>query len=110
MRTVELSDITWKPVQPMRFLEGRKAVAQYIKQRLLLWRGEYFLDTGRGMPYSSILGGKPNDIDEEEIIAYIAETPYVDSVLTFTSNLDNRRELHMAFTVQTEFGEVEVTI
>lgn len=37
---------------------GIEAKAQHLKCRLLLWEGEYRMDTSRGIPYARMLGDK----------------------------------------------------
>ena len=88
---------------------GADAWGQYLKQRLLLWKGEYFLDTGRGVDYGSILGGKSNP-NQVEFISVIEGAGKNTKVTSFTMSRGTDRILHVTFAATSDYGEVTVEI
>lgn len=91
---------------------GIDAVKQHLKQRLRLVRGEYFLDTERGVPYyENILLKRPSpDVVDGVLKSVILGTPGVVELLTFVLDYDAAlRKLSLSFTVQTTDGEIDFT-
>ena len=77
-------------------------VAQRVKQALLLFRGEWFLDTELGMPYyESILGSK-NSIDAVRAI-FISEIRSVEGVKDLV-------EFDIQFNEETRLVKITFTI
>lgn len=66
-------------------VEGVDEVVQHIKQRLWLFRGEWFLDTAAGVPWlQDILKKNPRRyVVEQALKRAIVETPGVDELLAF---------------------------
>lgn len=109
LRTVRLDPVTWKvPNEPVTFLYGAAAVQQYLVQRMLLWKGEYFLNRDRGMNYPDIMGAR-KEINSQEIIDYINASKYVKRVSAFSYSFSGR-QLHIDFTAETDYGQVEVSV
>lgn len=87
------------------------AVIQHIRQRLRFFRGEWFLDTSRGVPYfAAILGKKTPDsyrlsgIFRDAILG----TPGVISLTSFSLDIDKRtRVLSVSFSATTPGGEID---
>lgn len=93
------------------YLEDIDAVAQIIRSRLLLFKGEWWEDLNLGIPmWQSILGtmGSNKPVVDRLIAKTVKETPYVTSIQSFVSTLVNR-EYNCSITVNTEFGTVTVT-
>lgn len=85
-------------------------VGQKLKQRLLFYQGEWFLDTTVGIPYfQEIFVKNPNIPDIESIFKVeIVETEDVNQLLAFDSTFANDvRDYNITFTVDTPFGTVE---
>lgn len=89
---------------------GATAIKQHIKQRLRLVQGEYFLDTGRGVPYyQNILLKRPNpSIVDGVLKSVILGTPGLVELLTFVLDYDaGLRKLSLSFTARTIDGEID---
>lgn len=84
-------------------------VAQNIKQRLLSFRGEWFLDTSAGVPWlQNILKKSPRRYAVEQALkAAIQGTEGVREITAFTLSQDETRErtLRLDFTVTTVYNE-----
>ncbi|MBS0893947.1 hypothetical protein JK211_07855 [Tatumella sp. JGM130] len=99
-----LGDNTW-------LINSPEAVAQAIKTRFLLWRGQWFLDTTEGTPWiQSVLDKQKQDIYNMAIRQRILETTGVNSITSFstTVNTSTRRVIFTA-TVETIYGTTTVT-
>lgn len=97
-------DATWLTNSP-------EAVAQAIKTRFLLWRGQWFLDTTEGTPWiQSVLGKQKPEVYSMAIRQRILETTGVSSLTDFdtTLNSSSRRVIFTA-TVETIYGTTTVT-
>lgn len=85
-----------------------ETVGQAVLTRLLLWRGEWFLDTADGTPYmQDILGHRTNY--DLEIQTRILGTPGVVEITDYSSSVVNRK-LSVACTLKTIYGAVQVAI
>lgn len=87
-------------------------VAQAVKTRLLLFLGEWFLDTSDGTPwFQSIVGKHPNTDPSTFVKQRILGTPNVISILSFTSSFDGpARKFSMTSTIATAYGNTTVSI
>lgn len=90
-------------------VDGIEAIKQQIVQRLLFWRGEWFLDTEDGIPYlPSILGRRGNlNLMRAIITAHIRA---VEGVTGFRNveveyRASDRRAIYRA-DVDTIYGEI----
>ena len=83
------------------------AVAQAVKTRLMLFEGEWFLDTTEGTPYYQSIFGKqqvPSSYDQA-IKDRILGTPGVTQIVTYSSTLDAAtRALSVEATINTLYG------
>ena len=99
----------------LTFSTGVDAVAQGLKQRILLFKGEWFANLDEGVPYYDneetgevgILGSKFN---EERIRAAIRSvilaTPGVSSIRSLSAQYDGAtRTVTIAWNVVTTFGD-----
>lgn len=112
--TVKLNDDSWDvEVEDGRlvFLSDLDALQQYIRQRLLLFKGEYFLDKNRGVDYENILGAKKMP-EDSEFITVIEGAGFGTKVTEFTKELVSR-ELIITFSCTCDYGQlanIEVTL
>jgi len=85
-------------------------LVQKLKQRLLFFQGDWFLDTSAGLPYfSDIFVKQPNINDVDSIFKVeIVETEDVQELLSFTSSFENDvRKYSLKFSVGSPFGIIE---
>lgn len=93
--------------------EGPDFVVQAIRTRLLLYRGEWWLDTASGVPWFQEILKAPANIPRTEstLRRTILETPGVTGLTLFDLTFDRaRRDLRVTFEVQTEFGPSGVEV
>lgn len=90
------------------FSTGSDAVAQGLRLRLQLFKGEWFLNLDEGVPYyEDVLGQK---FDEKRIRAafrpVILSTPGVVEIISLAVQFDGpTRDVTIAWEVRTEFGD-----
>ncbi len=85
-----------------------EAVAQAIKTRLTLLKGEWFADTSDGLPQDQILG-KYTSSKDILIRQRILETQGVSEIVNFSSvTNENTREYTFTATVNTIYGQATV--
>jgi len=93
-------------------IDSPEAVAQAIKTRLLLMRGEWFLDTTAGTPYATeILGVGTASTRDLAVKRVILQTPGVKQITNYSSVVVDRR-FSVTATVDTVYSQqatVEVT-
>lgn len=91
-------------------VDSPEAVAQIIGTRLWLWRGEWFLDNSVGMPWlQDILGVRTLRLANSIIRGYIANSPGVQQVVKYTSDLvSSSRKFTAEATVDTIFGQIRL--
>ena len=86
-----------------------EACAQAVTTRLLLLMGEWFLDTGSGVPYLNDIMIRPANMPVVESIIKktIIETEGVATLTDFRMSVDrNTRRLAIQATVTTIYGSV----
>lgn len=85
------------------------AVAQAILTRLLLWTGEWFLDTAEGTPYDTlVLGYGTQGTRDAAVRERILATPGVVSITKYNSSVV-ARGMSVECDVLTEFGPASIT-
>lgn len=111
MQTVKLDNATWD----LDIVDGKlviisdlQALKQYIKQRLLLWKGEYFLDITRGVDYTNIMGAK-NILNKKIFIDVIEGAGHNTRVLSISLSLVNRT-LEVTFSADSDYGRFDSTV
>jgi hypothetical protein len=95
-------------VVPIQFVSGLEAVAQGIRVRLKLFRGEWFLNLDEGVPYfEDLLGRKFDRARAREIIrTELLKSPGVVEITSLTADFDGQtRALSVDWAVRTEFGD-----
>lgn len=92
------------------FISQSSAVAQAVYTRLLLLRGEWFLDTDAGVPYLQDVTIKPANLSlaESAIKQAIIETDGVNELRTFELVFDpTTRRATVKATVTTDYDDVQ---
>ena len=89
-----------------------EAVGQSVKTRLLLWLGEWFLNTDDGTPYmQGILGKYSKDVADTTIQDRILNTTGVVDLSNYLSNVDvENRNLSVQTEIDTIYGPTQVQI
>ena len=89
-----------------------ETVAQAVLTRLRLWKGEWFIDTADGMPYSSEVLGKryqrknPDSIIKQRILG----TPGVSEIVSYSSAFNgSTRTFSVAVTINTIYGPATIS-
>jgi hypothetical protein len=111
-----LDPVTWDPLQgngQANFLSDLQAMAQIIRSRLLLFKGEWFLDLGDGLPmFGGILGTQASAKNIQAITnmitSRIATTVFVIAVTNVSAAYQNRYYFYKA-QVQTQFGTLFIS-
>ena len=93
----------------LKLTDGNELTVQKIKQTLLLFEGEWFLNNSIGMPYFTEILGKGNSLSRIETlyIRAIQSIPEVVEIVEF--NIDENiktRELDISFKVRDEEGNI----
>ena len=86
------------------------AVAQAVQTRLMLFRGEWFLDTTDGTPWmTEVLGKNTRATYDAAIRQRILGTPGVIELVSYSSDLDtDARQVAIAATINTVYGQTTV--
>lgn len=95
-----------------RFLENSPTcVAQAVQTRLNLWKGEFFVDTSDGTPYSEeVLGKRGQRVPEAAIKKRILGTPGVTAITAFSSQYDgDTRALLINANLDTLYGPASIS-
>lgn len=86
-----------------------ETVAQAVRTRLLLLRGEWFLDVTDGTPYATeILGANTAQTYDLAIRERILDTQGVTGIVSYESNLADRA-LTVTATINTLYGQSTVS-
>lgn len=91
-------------------VNSRQCVAQLVLTRLLLMRGEWFINLGDGTPYATqILGTGTAKFYDLAVKERILDTPGVKGIVSYSSNVNRvTRSLQIACTIDTIFGAVVI--
>lgn len=98
---------------PLRFTTGAEAVAQGLRIRLGMFRGEWFDDLDAGVPwFTEILGQK---FVQQRVVTTIGgvarAVPGVNEIVSLSADYDSpTRAVSIALTVRTDFGVVSVSM
>lgn len=90
-------------------ISSTQEILQHILQRLRFYLGEWFLDNTQGVPYYQQILVKNPDLGNIDAVLQnaITQTPGVDLLQTFSSNLENgTRQLFVSFSCLTTSGTV----
>lgn len=94
------------------YITGADAVAQAVKQRLLLLYSEWWEDLEDGLPlWEQILGSSGSDENRQAVDIIIRDrisgTEGVQSVIEFASTYE-RRNYKFSATIETIYGSAEI--
>lgn len=105
-------DYTWGSNQNNFFVNEPAGVGQLVKTRLLLFSGEWYLDTDEGTPYfEGILGKHSQQMADTTIQDRILSTEGVSDISDFQSSLDPQtRAYSVTATIDTIYGPSQVEI
>lgn len=99
------------------FVRGAERVRQQIEFHLSLWRGEWFLDTAFGTPYTEDVLGKigANKLTLDAAVAslrtQILSVDGVNAIVSLKYNFDQpTRKLSLTVEVSTVYGIVNYSI
>lgn len=103
-------DMTWGSGRDNYYIDVPAAVAQAIKTRLGLWTGEWFLNTNEGTDWMQVVGqiGAYN-VRDTVVRSRILQTPYVQSMYDWASEVFNRR-YSASGKIVTAFGVAELQL
>jgi hypothetical protein len=93
------------------WINQAEAVGQIISTRLMLYQGEWFLDTTDGTPWNTqVLGNRTDSTRDPVIQARVLSTPDVASISGYNSQvIAPTRVFNAAMSVNTTFGPVSIT-
>ena len=105
-------DIVFNDQQYVSEVTGAEKLAQTLKISLLLYRGEWFRDINKGVPYFQEILGLSNTktVADLRIKQTIQNTNGVTSILEYTSTLNNSQEFDVTFKAASIYGEVNLTV
>jgi len=92
------------------YVDEPAAVAQAVMTRLMLFTGEWFLDTQDGTPWrTEILGKYTKDTYDTVVTQRILSTSGVLGIASYSSAFDGAtRQLAIAATIDTIYGQAAV--
>ncbi|EIL3224592.1 TPA: hypothetical protein ACUK8L_000582 [Escherichia coli] len=110
-REDEDGDYTFGQGDDTFLINSPECVAQAVKTRFELWKGQWFLDTTEGTPYiQSVLGKQRPEVYNLAIRDRISSTPGVLSILAFdTVNESTTRRVTFTATINTIYGQTTLT-
>lgn len=93
-------------------VDSPACVAQAVQTALLLWEGEWYLDTTAGMPWATqVLGTGTMALYDQAIKAKIVSVQGVQDIVSYSSSLDvTTRTLTVDCTIDTIYGETSINI
>lgn len=94
-------------------VDSPDTVGQYVRTRLLLWEGEWFLDVTDGTPWLQGVLGKAPTKEERDILVRqrILDTPGVTAITAYSSSIDPAtRSFSVTATTDTQFGQTTVEV
>lgn len=94
------------------YQDSPEAVAQAVKTRLMLWAGEWFLDSQEGMPWGLKVLGKNRASDYDPLIRrHILETKGVESLAGYESVWNaETRSLSVSAVINTVYGKADLSV
>lgn len=110
MRTLALDPVTGDlavAAGKTSLLDGTDAIAQRLRCRLALWRGDYVLDQSLGIPFADLLGrkGRAPGLLKADLRAAALSSPGIAALRSFTFDLDASRHATVALAAQATTGE-----
>lgn len=92
------------------YQDSPEAVAQAVKTRLLLFAGEWFLDTAEGTPWAqAVLGKHTAETCGPALRERILDTEGVTEIVSFEAVFDGEtRKLIVNAVIETAYGETTI--
>ena len=92
--------------------DSPEAVGQQVKTRLLLWLGEWFLDTEEGTQYmQGVLGKHSQETADAVIQDRVLSTDNVTDITNYVSTIDpDTRKMSVSFDLDTVFGPTQIQL
>jgi len=97
----------------IKIIEGVESLAENVDQRLKLFKGNYFMDTTKGVPYFEEIIKKPIDpgLAAAVLNNEILKEPEVTSIGRVSATLDsNNRKFKYDATINSIFGPMGINI
>lgn len=93
-------------------VDSRAAVAQEVMTTLLVFQGEWFLDTSAGVPWlTKVVGVNTIPIYDQVIKDAITNVQGVTAIVSYTSTLNRAaRSLSVSATINTQFGTTQIQV
>jgi len=110
---LKLEETTWDLLienQDIQTVTGIDGIKQHLRQRYQMFKGEYFYDKTRGIPYHDDLFVKsPNPIIVDTVFKKVTlDTPGIVELLKFDLDFDGTtRELNINLKAKTDVGEMD---
>jgi hypothetical protein len=94
------------------YKDSPEAVGQAVETRLLLWLGEWYLNTDDGTPYlQGVLGKHLLSVIDATIQDRVLGTENVNDISNYQSSIDPvARALTVSFSIDTAFGPTAIQI
>lgn len=97
----------------LQLITGDEEIAQLLKNRLLSFRGEWFLNLELGLPYFEQILEKATSLSAIEgiYLKAITETPGVRDIETFRLDFDPAtRQIDLSFRARTSNGVIDFNL
>lgn len=113
MSDLQLNDSTWDletSNADLVIITQREALRQFLKQRLQMFYGEWFLDSSLGVPYFQEIMTKQPSFEAVDAIfkRQILETPGITQLEEFNLEYDNAtRSLSLGFRAKSTEGVID---
>ena len=75
-------DIVFDEDGMLETISGDEATAQAVRQTLLVYKGEFPLVPSHGTDYEKIMGKKPNELEDDEVLEVIREGVFQEPEVT----------------------------
>ena len=94
------------------YINAPETIGQIVETSLLLWYGEYFLDTTAGTPYlQGIIGTHSQSLADFTIRQRVLNVEGVVSIEDYSSVLDpDTRKLSVSMNINTIYGLTKVEV
>jgi hypothetical protein len=92
------------------FIDSPAGVGQIVQTGMLLWEGEWYLNTTEGMPtLEGIMGYHSQATADLTVQNQISNTEFVTDIASFASTIDpDTRAYSVTTTIDTVFGQTQV--
>lgn len=94
------------------YKDSVEAVAQSVKTRLQLWKGEWFIDSDEGTPYlQGVIGKQSTEVINTVLRSRILGTDGVLTIDSFDSTIDpTTRKLSLSVSISTIYGNTTIEV